>query len=374
MSHTPVPEQGATSRKRQLRLSLGLAGVAVVGLCWWLWSRSQPVRVAVGVDLPLVYGAAINPTDLNTAQLFREDNPRSLIQLVTMFNSADSEQGPADFQVLLDQGVRFFISTQASSHAVPSIDLFADGKALAINVSATSQRLSGRDDYFFRIIPDLAREQRAIAAKINQLSGSRLLVIQDTRNLAYTEPALKEFLQALHKTRSWDVTIQPVRLADFDPSTANGFRQRFDVLYILGGDFMAGIGNLAQLFHRDNPDSPIILTRWAHSPAVLENAGDARKHLLIASPYPSRSEDPRLDSYLQNYQRRFGYSPYAMGIGTRQALELLDQAFHRGHRTPAAVKRYLLSRSEHQTSFGPIRFDRTGDVEGRYHFLQSPSP
>jgi hypothetical protein len=75
-----------------------------------------------------------------------------------------------------------------------------------------------------------------------------------------------------------------------------------------------------------------------------------------------------VDSFLNNHQQRFGYLPYAMGLGTRQAIELLDQAFRRGLRTPAAVKRHLLQNQPHQTSLGAIRFTASGDVEGTYHF------
>lgn len=76
-----------------------------------------------------------------------------------------------------------------------------------------------------------------------------------------------------------------------------------------------------------------------------------------------------LDAYKRRFEQRFGYAPYAMAIHTRQALELLDRAFRQGHRSPAAVKRYLLSREEHATSLGPIRFDANGDVAADFHFI-----
>lgn len=72
-------------------------------------------------------------------------------------------------------------------------------------------------------------------------------------------------------------------------------------------------------------------------------------------------------AYLQRFQQRFGYSPNALAIGTRQSIELLDQALASGARSPAEVKRYLLSKPEHRTSLGSIRFDRSGDVQARFH-------
>jgi branched-chain amino acid transport system substrate-binding protein len=352
-------------------LGLGLAVLAALGLAAGIRQRLQPVKVAVGVDRPLVYGAAVDPTDLNTAQHFLEQTQDSPIQLATMFNHADPRQGRNDLQAVRDQGIRFIINTQTSSHLVPTLDLYDDGQVLAINVSATSTKLSGRDDYLLRIVPDLAREQRAIAARINQLDGSRLLVMRDTRNHRYTEPALEEFLKALRTGRSWQTTVREFRADRFDPrreqEVVNG---SYDVLYILCGDFLPTMGNLAQQFHLANPTAPILLTPWGHSRAILENAGEARRQILIASPYPDRSSNVAVDRFLKAHQQRFGYQPYAMGLGTRQAMELLDQAFRLGLRTPAAVKRHLLQNQPHQTSLGAIRFTPSGDVEGTYHFLR----
>ena len=164
----------APARRFHRALGLALAVLAAAGLTALVRQRLQPVRVAVGVDRPIVYGAAVDPTDLNTAQHFLEQNQTSPIRLEAMFNHADPGQGRNDLQAVRDQGIRFLINTQTSSHAVPTLDLYKDGQVLAINVSATSTKLSNRDDYFLRIIPDLAQEQRAIAARINQMEGSRL--------------------------------------------------------------------------------------------------------------------------------------------------------------------------------------------------------
>ncbi|MFM7264035.1 MAG: hypothetical protein ACKOZW_00230 [Cyanobium sp.] len=141
----------------------------------------------------------------------------------------------------------------------------------------------------------------------------------------------------------------------------------FDALYILGGSFVPIIGNISKLFHSLHPEAPILLTPWARSPQVNGSAGPAAARIRVVSPYPSRREDPRLDAFLRRFERRFGYTPYAMAFGTYQALELLDQALSQGGGSPKTVRRHLLSQPEHTTTFGPICFDAYGDVKARYH-------
>lgn len=342
------------------------AALALVGAGLWQF-RLRPVVVAVGVDEPLVNGAVIDPSDRNTADLYLEEHPRSRIRLVNHFNPPDPAQGPASIAALKRQGVRLFVNTQASSHAVPSLPQFHDGRALAINVSSVSPALSGLDDFFLRIVPDLRAEQEAVAQEIERLPGQRLLVLQDTGNRAYTDPAFRRLAAALARSGRWRIERRELVITRFDASRQRHLVQGdFDALYVLGGGFVPIIGNLCQLFHTLHPEAPILLTPWARSPQVIGSAGPASARIRVISPYPSRRRDPRVDAFLRRFERRFDYTPYAMAFGTYQALELFDQALASGASSPAAVKRFLLSRREHATRFGPIRFDAHGDVQARY--------
>lgn len=357
---------GLYTRRTLLPLGALLLTVAAAG--GWLWWRQRPVTVAVGVDLPLVSGAAVDPSDRNAADLYLEEHPGSAMRLVNLFNKAEPASGPTSIAVLKHQGVRFFITTQASNLAVPSLGQFARGDALAVNVSATSNALSGRDDYFLRVIPDLVQEQRAAAHALQRLSGRRLLVLYDTGNQAYTRPALASLLAELRRQGGWQVVARPLQVSAFEPSRTKTLMQgQFDTLYLLAGSFQPSIGNIAQLFQQLHPHAQVLLTPWARSPAISANAGPAAVRTWVLSPYPARGSDARIDAYFKRFERRYGFTPYAMGIGTRQAIELLDQAIASGARTPAAVKRYLLSKPEHTTSLGPIRFDANGDVQARFH-------
>ena len=355
------------ARPAALAAALAAAGLLVgAGLLWQ--QRLRPLVVAVGVDEPLVNGAVINPSDRNSADLFLETHPRSRIRLINHFNPADPAAAPASIEALRRRGVQLFVNTQASNQAVPSLPLFADGQTLAINVSAVSDALSGRNDHFLRTVPDLTAEQRAIAAELNRLPGGRLLVLQDTGNRAYTDPAFRTLAAELRRSGRWRIERRELEISRFDAARQQRLLEGdFDAVYILAGSFMPMIGNLSQLFHQKHPQAPILLTPWARSPEVAASAGPAAARIRLVSPYPARRLDRRVDAFLRRFEQRFGYTPYAMALGTYQALELLEQALASGATSPAAVKRHLLSKPEHPTSFGPVRFDANGDVQARYH-------
>lgn len=353
--------------KKILIVLISLA--TAVALLFWRPLRS-PEPIPVGLVAWTGSGAVVGSSELNAGDLYLEEHPESRIRLLFLDDQWKPEKTGPVIQGARDVGVRFFITTHPSNCALASLPLFKDPGALLINLASTSPVLSGQDDFFLRIIPDAVREQQAIARYIHQLPGQRLLVVRDTGNPPYTDPAFAAFAAELEALGRWQIVHRPLRVADFSPDAERALMaEPFDALYILAGSFQTAVGNIAQLFHYLHPQAPILLTPWARSPAILETAGDAIDRIILPSPYPPRHQAPALDDYFRRFRARFGYEAHAMTIGVQQALELLDRAFAQGHTDPAAVKDFLLSVPVHQTRLGSIAFDRTGDVSGSYSFL-----
>lgn len=325
-------------------------------------------KIVVAVDAPIMNKRIFDPSDMDAARLYFEENPESRITLKEIYYDFDPKRSPERFEAAMGEGVEFFLTTQPSSTMTASAHLFQSPKALLINTSATSPMMSGKDDYILRIIADGQHEQQIIADYINTLPGQRLLVVQDSANAQYTDPAFEHFVQALGKNGRWEVTHERFTFETFKASTYQTLMaEPFDVLYVLGGDFQASMGNMVQLFHRYHPDRPIVLTPWARSNAIFETAGPAIANMILLGHHRAKSEDPAIEDYLNRFSVRFGYQPMAMALMVRQALELLDEAFAAGHTSPVEVKQYLLSKSELQTSLGTIELDAFGDSKQNLH-------
>jgi branched-chain amino acid transport system substrate-binding protein len=339
------------------------------GLLWWLSRPAPPITVGI-IAWP---GSAtvVGSSETGAADMFLEEHPASRIRVRSVDDHWRAERTAPAVSAAMAEGVHFFAATHPSRCALASIDLFTDGRALVINAASTAPALTGRDDYFLRIVADATMEQRAIARAIARLPGQRLLVLRDLSNPPYTEPAFATFMDELATAGGWEVVDHPLMVAEFDPDELRPLMaEPFDALYILAGTFQTAIGNIAQLFHLLHPDAPIMLTPWARSPAILETAGDAIDQMILPSQFPSRREAPWLDNYFHRLKERFGYEPHVITIGVYQALELLDQAFAQGYETPEAVRRWLLSVPVHHTSLGPVAFDRYGDVGGDFGFIR----
>ena len=362
--------------KVSLPALVAIPSVLILGLALALGvlERAPPATIAVAVDAPLAPRELFDPTEVNTHDLYLEEHPRSRIRPVQLYHEEfKPEQSVAAFHDALNQGVRYFVTIQNSASALGTLSLFQDSRALLINTTSTTPALTGRDDFVLRIIPDAEREQRAIAREIQRLPGQRLLVLQDTGNLAYTDPAFAVLAAELRAQGRWRIAHHPLQVSAYKPAELRELMAReHDALYILAGSYIPAIGNVAQLFHHYHPAAPILLTPWARSPTILEKAGDAIDRIILPAHFGPRRLIGSLDDYYRRFHARFGFEPMATAIGVRQALELLDQAFARGHDTPAKVKEYLLTTPTHQTSLGLVAFDPFGDVSGDLYFLRDP--
>jgi len=330
----------------------------------------QP-KIQVGIIAWLGSGAVVGSSEINAAELFLEEHPESKIEIVPVDDKWDPEVTTAITKQSIENGVQFFISSHPSKCAVAIEDCFDSPGAMVVVAAATSPALTDKDDYIFRIIADAECEQEAIAGYIQQLEGSRILVIQDEGNLPYTDPAFYFFSETLKVGEKWEITHCKMKITDFTADTYKDFMSpEYDVLYILAGSYQTSIGNIAQLFHHLHPEKPIILTPWARSPSILEIAGPAISQMVLPSQYPSRRENPVIDIYFNRFKERFGYEPHSMTIGIWQAMELFHNAFSAGCKTPEEVKNYFLTNPVHQTTLGTVTFNEYGDVNQEYYFIK----
>ena len=358
---------------KKLPLLFVVMVMVAVSLGFLMWKFHPAPVIPVGMVGWLASGAVVGSSEMHASDLFIEEYPKSRIRIVFVDDEWKSELTPTVIQQAMKNGVRFFITAHPSRCTLASIQLFADSRALQITTGSAAPALTGNDDFLLRIIPDACRNSVLSPAMSASCPANASWCCRDTGNPPYTDPAFATFSAELGNLGEWDIVHRKLLVLAFNPNEYRSIMaENYDVLYILAGTYQSSSGNIAQLFHYLHPDMPIVLTPWARSSAILETAGEAIDHIILPSHYPSRHQDPALNSYFRRFSARFGYEAHGMTVGVRQALELLDQAFAKGYDTPETVKQYLLSIPTHQTSLGPVSFDKYGDLaSGKFFFLQN---
>ena len=344
----------------------------VAGILMALFAGCTQQKIPVALLTKLNAGSIIGTSEIAAVKEFERTHPESLIQVVPIDDGWDPVRTKEAYSLVRKNDIKFLITSHTSTCAVEIVNDINQDKRLTIVTGATTTKLSGKDDYILRIIPDANQEQRAIAHKIAELQPKRLLIIRDISNPGYTLPAQEAFLSELNRlypqilVRSQDIDANQLTLRDLDSIFSS---EVYDTLYLLIGGYKNIAGNIAQYYYNFQPKTTIVFTPWMNNKELVNTAGPALAHAIIPSLFPSRTVDPKIEAYMSSIETYFRLSPTIISLKVYQALELLNLAFNAGARTPLKAKTWLLSQKTIETRLGSISFDAYGESSAEYDFI-----
>lgn len=353
---------------------MGKAGAAWIllplcaGLCM-LASCLKGEKVRIAVMTKLEAGSTVGTSEINAAKLFMEQRGVTGIEVVPVNDNWDPERSREALEEILAQGIRILITSHTSTCALAIMDRINSAPIITFVTGATTDRLSKKDDFMFRNVLDVAREQEHIAGEIDRMPGESLLIIRDTMNFGYTEPALGYVKQYL-RTRICGIMEVRADMLDLPALQARLAGVSCDKAYLLIGGYQSlAAGAIAQAVKRRFPAARIMLTPWVKSPQLVEAGGDALRDCVLPSHYPPRGQSASIARYVETFHGRFGYSPTFISINMYIALQILSQAIDAGRRTPQEIKSFILEKKTFHTDFLDVRFDEYGDVTIPLYFV-----
>ncbi len=333
-----------------------------------LGTCSKKEKIPIAIMTRLEAGSIEGSSVVNTAKLFLEDHKNNAFEIIFFDDGCRTYTTAKTYQDIKKRGIKLLITTHISTCALAIRDQVNRDKTLTFETSATTDKLSKMDDYIFRNIPDVEKEQKNIAGYINSKGFRRLLIIRDTDNHEYTEPALKYFRAGLMQK---ETAVIDISIAKVNHGELLGKMKQYDFgsLYLLIGSNASGVGAIAQLAATIRPGLPIMYTPWVKSPVVLETAGTAIHHSIIPSHYPPRMEDLKKNAYIDRFKKRFGHSPISISLNVYSALEIIHQSIAAGNRDPDSIKKHILEKKIFHTEFGTVTFDKYGDADNPLYYI-----
>lgn len=89
----------------RLKALLLLLAVLTVAALWW-WSQREDA-IVVGIDAPLVPETVFDPSELNTSDLFFDENADTLIRPRILYYGIKAGDGQTVFDDAMAEGVNF---------------------------------------------------------------------------------------------------------------------------------------------------------------------------------------------------------------------------------------------------------------------------
>jgi branched-chain amino acid transport system substrate-binding protein len=287
------------------------------------------------------------------------------IELIIQDDKQDPAVARRAVEALIDAGVDAIIGPMTSGMGMVVAPLLDDASIVNVSPTVTTQKLSGRDDHFFRVTTTTLGYARK-SAQFNAGPGGlkRMAATYDLGNLAYSENWLDNFTTAFTGHGGEILTA-----IGFSADKGAGFLALARELLKEGPDGVLIIANsmdsamICQQIRKLDPHVRITLSDWGATERLLELGGRAVEGVTVIQPFDRDSTAPRYQAFRQAYLDRYGRDPGFPGVYAYDATQVVLTALS-ARKKGRSLKETLLEIRQFEGLQGPIRFDDFGEVEG----------
>lgn len=346
-------------------------------------SRSkEPIKIGLAINLSGVNekegtwirdAAQLAIDELNA----QEDSNGQVFQLLVKEDGFSKESVISAEKELINEGVIAIIGHTTSSNTLLAEPFTASAKTLLLSPYAGTNKLSNKDDLFFRTTIDNAVYSKAFNALLHRREIKNVALLIDTTDTSLSEDyqnlSLKNFAGTLN-----EVQINTTALTEIKwPEVINALlKDNPQAVILLSGPEMTAIA--CQKLKTSNFSGDIITTIWSQTPDLLNDGTDAVDGITILTYVNPENKRPDFRRFANSLQQRYNTYPRAKSVRAYEAVHIIADALKRCPPRPTAqdLKKALLS-EPFETLLGPLHFNSNGDVirplyiiritNGRFH-------
>ncbi len=293
------------------------------------------------------------------------------VKLIVKDDKQDEETARRGVDELIAEGVVSIIGHMTSSISVATLPIANEKKILMMSPTASTNDLTGIDDYFFRVYPAGAEATKRLARHALQDMGLKTMtVVYDIGNRAYTESMYSYFRKeyeslggkvvnaVTYKSDPDTVFLELAKRATADPS---------DGLFILANAMDSAM--LCQQLSKTGKRMPIVTGEWSATEDILAFGGRAVEGIHFFHTFDKTNQDPLFIQFRGSFNKRFGYEAGFASAHAYDAANVLFVALKKDDR-PSVLRETIKSIGVYNGLQGDISFDEFGDVQ-REHVLMT---
>jgi branched-chain amino acid transport system substrate-binding protein len=346
-----------------------LSFVAVLALAVALGCRSaDTVRIGFVGDLVSELGAG----GRNGAVLAVETldaAPGAHYELLVQDDRNDPDAVRAAIASFAARGAVFAVGPMTSEMAVAAVPEANRRKLVLISPTATTDELSGKDDWFFRNAADAPAGARQLAHLMHDRGARSLVVLMDAANRAYSQSfghaATTEF-RGLAGASATEIDYRSGNSLDFSDVMNRLVATPCDAVILVTSPGDAAI--VTQHLRRAAPKVAIALSPWGANVQYLQVGGRATEGAIALQAIDLESPLPRMRDFVERYRTRFGELPTTPAVQGYEAVMLGVDALKRGG--AVSLRATLSVPGTWQGLDGDYALDAHGDARRDLHLMQ----
>jgi len=349
-----------------------LLGVAVV-TATLLGARALPAHaeIKIGFQAPL---SGLAATDGKSAKIAAEiaiddiNNAGGVLgeklQLITYDDQAKADQAIFTANKLIgEDGVKLAISGSYSAAGRAAAPVFQKAGIPFISAYGVHPDITAAGDYCFRLVHLGPPQGRVTALFVGQKLGFKR-VSAITMDNDYGQATMEGFLASAPKYGIEILNKYSYALQDrqFGSIVASVKRDNPDAVYATAYFFTGG--PLVAQLRAAGVTAPIIGSQAFDSEKFIEIAGAAANGVYIVDSFDRARNDPALQRFFTEFQKRAGYSPEGVAAITYSTVQLMADAIKRaGAVDPVKVRDALAATKNFPTLDGNlIGFSKSREI------------
>lgn len=339
-------------------------------------SRNEPVRIGfigsitgknsdlgvAGRDATLLAAEAVNAGGGINGRM---------VEVIVKDDMQSPEVAVKAFTELAQSRTAAIVGPMGSAIAKALIPAAEKARLVLISPTASSNELSGRDDYFFRVMEPNLLFARHLAETCMKLKVTRVAAIYDLQNRTYTVDIFEAFrteFTSLGGTISAEVTYDSALKPAFLPLVRKLELSRADGVMVLANSVDAIV--IGQQIRKTTLTLPILSGACGIAQRdLLQQAGRAVNNFIFTVPVNSQSSSPNYIAFRDTFSKRFNYEPTFAAVLAYDAAQALFTGLKKNP-DPARLKETLQGIHSFAGLQGEIRLDTFGDPDRKLYIYR----
>ncbi len=281
----------------------------------------------------------------------------------------DPKTAQAAVASFASRGAAFVVGPMTSEMAVAAVPEANRRGMVMISPTATTDELSARDDFFFRVAAAAPAGARQLARLLHDRGARSIVVLMDTANRAYTESfghaAATEF-RGLAGGSATEIDYRSGNSLDFAGVIQHVVGVPCDAVVLVSSPSDSAI--VAQHLRRLAPHVVIALSPWGANVQFLQVGGRATEGAIGLQAVDLESPLPRMRDFVARYRARFGELPATPAVQSYEAVMLGVQALDR--HGAKALRATLSEPGDWAGLDGAFSLDAHGDARRTLHLTE----
>ena len=287
------------------------------------------------------------------------------LELVVKDDQNNPETALAVDKELKEAGVVAIVGHLTSDMGRLTVPWINDSKLVMMSPTVSDPALTGKDDWFFRVIPENTAQSRRVEAAMVARNVRKAAIVYENTNLSYSKKLAEEFAAVFQRDGGEIVLTEA-----FETGGDSGFSGMLDRVAASGAEALFLISSsdnavkYLQMRAKSASKCDVYLAMWSISGGFLERTGATSEGVYLVDVVDFTSNFPAYLTFKDKYQSQFGDKPNFASVFGYESVMILAEAMNAAKTIDSAgIRTKLLEIPTFSGLQGKIAFDEYGDVQ-----------